>query len=187
MIRRLRWPKLRFMPTTDESAAANRGTLHLLVGPVGAGKSTYGRQRAAAGNALFLDLDTWMVRLFGDDQRPSRDVIAWYMERRARCRAVMWDVALDLVGTGRDVFLELGLVASAERVQTYQRATDEDIKLVVYVIDAPRELRRQRVARRNDVAQPYTQVVPAEFFERASDAWEPVAEAERSAWGIIDV
>jgi hypothetical protein len=31
------------------------------------------------------------------------------------------------------------------------------------------------------------QIVPAQFFEQASDAWQPPDEAERTAWNPIDV
>ena len=58
----------------------HRGTLHLLIGPVGAGKSTYARERIARSPALFLDLDAWMVRLFGADPRHSEGVMAWFLE-----------------------------------------------------------------------------------------------------------
>ena len=43
----------------------NAGKLYLLVGPVGAGKSTYAKHRIASSSGVFLDVDTCMVRLFG--------------------------------------------------------------------------------------------------------------------------
>jgi hypothetical protein len=55
------------------------------------------------------------------------------------------------------------------------------------VFDAPRSVRRERVANRNRSPGKYTQIVPTEFFERASDAWEPPLEPERATWGLIDV
>ncbi len=54
------------------------------------------------------------------------------------------------------------------------------------MVDAPRDVRRQRVLARNAAAGSLTQVVPEAFFERASDAWEPVTEAERADWPIAD-
>jgi predicted kinase len=165
----------------------DRGTLHVLIGPVGAGKSTYARQRIARSPAVFLDLDAWMVRLFGADPRPPEGVMAWYLERRERCRALLWDVAVDVLASGTDVFLEIGLLGSAEREAFYEKARAADVELLVYLLDAPRATRRERVAQRNKAAKPFTQVVPPEFFERASDAWEPPSESERATWGILDV
>ena len=164
-----------------------RGTLHLLIGPVGAGKSTYARQRIARSPAVFLDLDAWMVRLFGADPRPPEGVIAWYLERRERCRALLWDLAMDVLASGTDVFLEIGLLGKAEREAFYEKVRAADVELLVYLLDAPRAVRRERVAERNKAAEPFTQVVPPEFFERASDAWEPPSESERATWRILDV
>lgn len=163
------------------------GTLHLLIGPVGAGKSTYGRRRAVETASAFLDLDPWMVRLYGADARPAENVIGWYLERRDRCRGLLWDVTLDVLRTGTDVLLEAGLVTAADREAHYGRARDEDLQLRVYLVDAPRDVRRARVLDRNASPGAFTQIVPPAFFERASDAWEAPTAAEREAWDIVDV
>ena len=39
-----------------------RGRLRLVIGPVGAGKSTFSRQLCAEHHALALNLDAWMAR-----------------------------------------------------------------------------------------------------------------------------
>lgn len=161
-------------------------TLQLLIGPVGAGKTTYAERRVQHAPGVFFDLDTWMVRLFGADARPPENVMAWYLERRERCRALLWDAAVGVVRGGVDVFLELGLVTASEREDFYQKARDEKVELSIHLVDAPRDVRRGRVLERNRSPRPFTQVVPLEFFERASDAWEPPSEAERTTWHIMD-
>ena len=163
-----------------------RGALHLLIGPVGAGKTTFASQRVARSAAVFLDLDAWMVRLFGADPRPPEGVMAWYLERRERCRSVMWDTALGILGAGTDVYLEIGLLTKGERQAFYEMARLDETELVIHLLDAPREIRRERVLLRNRSPGPSTQIVPPELFERASDAWEPPDESERRAWGIVD-
>lgn len=164
-----------------------RGTVHLLVGPVGAGKTTFGRRRAADSRAVFLDLDSWMVRLYGDDTRPSDGVMDWYLERRDRCRELLWDVALSVIHCATDVFLELGLVRRAERESFYRVVHDQEIDLQIYLLDAPRDVRRQRVVERNRSSAPFVQIVPPEFFEIASDAWEPPSESERRDWNLLSI
>ncbi len=135
---------------------------------------------------MFLELDTWMVRLFGDDTRPEAGVINWYLERRERCQGVLWSVALDVARAGPDVFLELGLVSAAERVRAYETVTLHELPLTVRLLDAPREVRRERVARRNEQTGAVVQQVPPELFEFASDAWEPPSASERETWRILD-
>jgi predicted kinase len=166
---------------------ARSSTPHLLVGPVGAGKTTYGHARATRDGAVFLDLDVWMVRLFGGDRRPEDDVVAWYLERRERCRGLAWDVALDALRSGSDVVLEFGLLTAADRHEFYAKASSHDVRLRVYVVDAPRDVRRERVIKRNAAPGPHTQIVPLEFFERASDMWQPPSESERSDHGLVDI
>lgn len=163
------------------------GSLHLIVGPVGAGKSTFARDVAARKSAVFLDLDVWMVRLYGQDARPSDSVVVWYLERRKRVRGLLWDTTLDILAAGTDVLLELGLVSRNEREAFYAKARDEDLKFTVYCVDAPRDIRRQRVVERNASAGEHTQIVPMEFFEHASDAWEPLSDAERHAVSIAEI
>lgn len=167
--------------------AKTGGTLHLLVGPVGAGKTTYAKLRVAQAPALFLDVDASMVRLFGADPRPADGVIAWYLERRERCRGLLWDTARSALRCGCNVFLELGLVTHTEREEAYQRAQLDNQTFVVHLIDAPRSVRRERVASRNLTPTEHTQVVPLDAFERASDAWEPPSKAERATWKLVDV
>lgn len=160
--------------------------LHFLVGPVGAGKSTFARQRCARAPALFLDVDPWMVRLFGADPRPAEDVISWYVERRERVREILWETACEAVQTGLDVYLELGLVSALERAAAFERARGAELEMTITLLDAPREVRRERVAQRNLRGAPHTQIVPPAFFEAASDRWEAVSAEERRRWGIVD-
>jgi predicted kinase len=161
--------------------------VHFLLGPVGAGKSTFARQRCARTPALFLDVDTWMVRLFGADARPTENVLAWYVERRDRVRNLVWDITCEAVSADTDVYLELGLVTATEREAWFERALTAELAMRITLLDSPRDVRRDRVARRNSAGAPFTQIVPPSFFEAASDAWEPVTEAERTRWGIVDV
>lgn len=160
--------------------------LHFLIGPVGAGKSTYAKRRCAREPALLLDVDTWMVRLFGGDARPSQDVLAWYLERRERVRGLVWDTALAAIAAGAVTYLELGLVTARERAHWFERAQACGLGATITLLDAPREVRRARVAQRNLEESPDVQKVPAAFFEAASDAWEDVTTTERARWRIGD-
>ncbi len=128
-----------------------------------------------------------MVRLYGDDPRPAEGVLEWYLERRERVRALLWDMTTQVLSTGTNAIVELGLVSRAERETYYEKARDDDLRTTVYLVDAPRDVRRERVERRNASGEKYVQKVPLEFFERASDAWEPPDEAERAAVSIVDV
>jgi predicted kinase len=161
--------------------------VRLVIGPVGAGKSTFCRALAARERAVHLNLDAWMTRLYGADPRPAEGRIAWYLERRDRCLAQILEVATAVREAGADTILEIGLLRRAEREAFYARMDASGAALSVVVLDAPIEVRRERVMRRNTERGPTFAVeVPPEFFELASAAWEPPDADERAARGIVD-
>lgn len=162
--------------------------LHLIIGPVGAGKSTFAHALARKHRAALLILDDWMATLFGADERPGTGRIAWYLERRDRCLDQIWTLTTNLCEIGTSAVLEIGLIQRRDRDAFYARVNDAGHPLAVYVVDAPREVRRERVRRRNEEqGATFAQVVPPEFFELASDLWEAPDEHETSERAITFV
>jgi predicted kinase len=155
-----------------------QGSVHLIIGPVGAGKSTRAIDLARTHCAVRLTLDDWMARLFRPD-RPAEGVVPWYVERAARCVDQIWRTAREVVGTGTSVVLEIGLLSRREREAFYARVDEAGARLVLHVVDAPRDERRARVLRRNEEqGATFSVVVPPDVFELASDLWEPPDDAE---------
>jgi len=152
--------------------------IHLVEGPVGAGKSTYCKALAERTGGVHIALDEWFVRLFSPD-RPDSDVALWYVQRKARLLDHIWQHSLVLLAAGATPILELGLLTRQSRSDFYRRARDAGFELQVHVLEAPRELRRARVARRNAEKGPtFSMVVPEAFFEMASDMWEDPDDIE---------
>jgi predicted kinase len=158
--------------------------LHLVIGPVGAGKSTFALGLCQRHSAIRLTLDEWMVVLFRPD-RPETGILEWYVERAERCVEQIWRVAKTSIEAGHDVVLEIGLIQRRDRERFYERVDAAGFDLSVYVLDAPREVRRQRVEQRNEERGPtYSMMVPPAFFELASDRWEPPDDVECTARGV---
>ena len=152
--------------------------IHLIEGPVGAGKSTYAADLGRAQSAPHLDLDDWMARLFRPD-RPESGLWEWYAERKERCIEQIWRVASQILASDTDVVLELGLVRRSDRESFYERAAASPHELTVHVLEADRTTRRERVRQRNlERGDTYSMDVPDEVFELASDLWEPLDELE---------
>ncbi|HEY6558186.1 MAG TPA: ATP-binding protein [Polyangiaceae bacterium] len=152
-------------------ASSGTARVHLLLGPVGAGKSTFALELAREHAAVRLTLDEWMTALFQPD-RPQTGVIEWYVERAGRCVDQIWSVAEGILDAGVSVILEIGLLQRHQRETFYGRVSGRE--LTIHVLDAAREVRRARVEQRNRMqGATFSMVVPPAVFELASDLWEP--------------
>ncbi|MCP3143880.1 AAA family ATPase [Pyxidicoccus xibeiensis] len=152
--------------------------IHLVVGPVAAGKSTFALRLAQQHRAVRMNLDEWMAQLFRPD-RPEVGVMEWYIERTARCIEQIWRQTTRTLEVGTDVVLEIGLILRRDRERLYERVDARGDALTIYVLDAPRDVRRERVLQRNrEKGETFSMEVPLAFFELASDRWEPLDEVE---------
>jgi predicted kinase len=89
------------------------------------------------------------------------------------------------LASGADVILELGLIQRQSRVAFGRQIQDEGFELVVHVLDAPLEVRRERVRRRNaEKGSTFAMVVPDHVFEMASKLWQAPDDVERSEYAI---
>ena len=159
-------------------------SIHLIEGPVGAGKSTFAARLALEIAGVHIPLDEWFVQLFSPD-RPSSDFVPWYIERKDRLIDVIWHHTLALHAAGTSAILELGLIRRADRAAFFDRARAADIELSIHLLDAPLETRRERVRRRNaERGATFSMLVPDHVFEMASGLWEPLDEIEVRQYGM---
>jgi len=157
----------------DCPARGQGARIHLVLGPVGAGKSTFALRLARAHRAVRLTLDEWMAKLFAPD-RPDDGVMEWYAERTSRCIEQIWTLVTALIDCDTNVVLEVGLLRRREREAFYRRVDESRSDLTIHVLDAPRDVRRRRVEERNHAkGSTFSMVVPSAIFELASDLWEP--------------
>jgi predicted kinase len=152
--------------------------IHLIIGPVGAGKSTFALALTQEHRALRMNLDEWMAQLFRPE-RPEEGMMEWYAERTARCLELIWTLTERALLADTNVVLEVGLIRRSDRERFYERVEAGDYDLTVYVLDAPRDERRERVKQRNrEQGKTFSMVVPLEIFELASDLWQGPDEQE---------
>jgi len=145
---------------------------------VGVGKSTYAASLCKLYSGVHLNLDDWIANLFVPD-RPVPSSIDWYIERKSRCVEQIWKLACNLIDADTDAILELGLIQKASRQQIYDRVDDMDYKLTVHLLEAPIDIRRERVKKRNvEKGDTFSIEVPDAFFEMASTMWESPDDSE---------
>lgn len=154
-------------------------TLHIIEGPVGAGKTTYANKLGRELGTPPLVLDTWMINLFQAD-RPETGLWPWYAERKARCFFQIMELARNVLDHENDVIVELGLIKIEDRLKLYVDLENEGCVFLVHVLETSREERKRRVSKRNtDQGETFAMYVSEEVFEIASNMWEPISETER--------
>ena len=79
-------------------------TVHLIEGPVGAGKSTFAAVLASRTDGVHIALDEWFAKLFSPD-RPAGDFVSWYVDRKERLTDLIWRHSEHLLASGKDVIL----------------------------------------------------------------------------------
>ncbi|WP_333587126.1 AAA family ATPase [Phenylobacterium sp.] len=153
-------------------------TIHVIFGPQGAGKSTYARDLARRLPAVGFAIDDWMGRLFGPDM-PEPLEFDWMMERVERCEAQIWSTAAAVLATGGSVILDLGLMRRSDRQRVADIAAAVEIPVQFHFVDAPVEVRRERVLGREEVAgEGFRLLVTPEMFHFTEKAYEAPDEVE---------
>jgi predicted kinase len=152
--------------------------VHLVVGSTASGKSTFARELAQSQGAVRFSIDEWMIRLFGPD-RPEGAGYDFYAPRIERCSEQIWTLVSELVRVGAPSVLEIGLTQRAARSAAYERVARAGLRLKLYALEAPAELRWQRVEARNQGrAATFSMEVTREMFDFVEQMWEPPDDRE---------
>lgn len=153
-------------------------TLNLVFGPCGAGKTTYAYSLARREGAVAFVLDDWAARLFGPDVDGPLD-FKWIGERFGRCQALIWSTAVAVLNAGSSVVLDLGLMRRGDREKICKLAQEAGLSMQWHFIDAPQEVRRERITARNDTkGETFVSEVPPEMFDMFEALYEPPRPAE---------
>ncbi|KAF7786433.1 hypothetical protein PRUB_a0994 [Pseudoalteromonas rubra] len=146
--------------------------LILVCGPIGAGKTTYSISLCKEMGAVKFSIDPWVQTLFAKDMQ-SLD-FSWMMERVSRCHAQIWEVCEQILSLGGNVVLDLGFTTKTQRDLFVGKASELDIRAEIHYLDAQKDIRRKRVAKRNVEMDP--KVYSFEVTNMMFDFMEPKFE-----------
>ena len=147
-------------------------SLHIVFGPLGAGKSTFARQLSKSVNGVRFSIDEWMHRLYGPDL-PTPISLAWIFPRVQRCEAQIWHTSLHILASGCNVVLDLGFMRETDRTAIRLQAGQAGYPVLSYFVDANRQVRRERVLQRNvDKGETYAFDVSGPMFDAMDTGFE---------------
>jgi len=161
-------------------------TIHLISGPVGVGKTTYALKLAKEIGAVRFSIDDWMTELFFPDM-PDPMTYEWAVERAKRCEARIQAVSLDILATGKDVIWDIGLMEFDQRKRILANIAPTPYETHIHALDAPIEVRRQRVRQRNiEKPEGYAMTVSDDIFDFMEERSTPVADDETTLITRVD-
>ena len=123
-----------------------------MTGPTGAGKTTYSLYQCEEVGAIRFSIDPWMQTLFSKDMT-SLDY-EWMIERVHRCYDQIWQVSQQILSLDGNVVLDLGFTTKEQRMLFVEKAKALGVNAEVHYLEAPSDIRKQRVAKRNEEKDP---------------------------------
>ena len=148
-----------------------QGTLILLCGLPGAGKSTLAKKLALELQATVMSPDHEMY---------ERGISFFDEKARAEIEAEQWQRALELAKSGSTVILENGFWGRQERDKLRLEAHNLGLKIELRYLDIPFEELWLRVEARNKKEDDKDAVLTRERLEQSASQLEPPDKAELS-------
>lgn len=160
--------------------------IHLISGLVGAGKSTHARALAQENSALYFATDQWMRLLYSADLSGEMDY-DWAMERIGRIEEMIWSQVTQLMALGLDAVLDLGLLQKDHRQKFYDLADTAGFDITLHLIEAPEDVRWQRVQKRNqEKGETFDIAVDRQMFDFCEHLFERPEGAELERTQVVD-
>jgi predicted kinase len=148
-------------------------TVYLICGFIGAGKTTFARKLESRTGAVRITKDEWSIRLIGHDP-----TIEGYAEHDQRIIALSRDMAFYLAGKGIDVILDEGFWEKDQRVAMRRRIEEMGAKAVIYYLDTPIDVIRERVVERNRSLSDDAFMISIDLLDQYLQYWQPPGDDE---------
>lgn len=166
--------------------------IHLVCGPIGAGKTTYAHEIAAKNNAIRFSEDEWLSKLFVPDapegllSEPMQVVGAWASEKYQRCRGQIWIISQQLLNQNVSIVLDGASANKEQRDAIRKKAVENNVEFQLHYVTSDSKTREKRVFERNEEqGNTYSLEVTPEMFAHTESFFEPPQGEELD--GIITV
>lgn len=151
-----------------------RPTLHFLCGKMAAGKSTFARELARQHDAVLLEEDHFLAKLFPGQIR----TIADYVEYSARVKDALSDHIVALLASGRSVVLDFPGNTRRQRLWFRQLFERANAAHELHFLDVPDEQCRRQLRERSQSLPEGSAFTSEAEFEAITSLFEPPADDE---------
>lgn len=166
--------------------------IHLICGPIGAGKTTYAHKIAEQNNAVRFSEDEWLNILFVPDapegllNEPMQEIGAWATEKYQRCRDQIWLIAQQLLKQNVSIVLDGAAATKEQRDVIRKKAIEHGVGFQLHHVTSDPETREKRVYERNtEQGDTYSLEVTPDIFAHVENLFKPPQNEELD--GIITV
>ena len=166
--------------------------IHLICGPIGAGKTTYARSLAEEQGGICFSEDEWLSQLFVPDapegllEQPMDIIGAWAIEKYQRCRVQIWLICQKLLKQNITIVLDGAAANKEQRDLIRKKAEDHNVDFQLHYVTSEAETRRNRVFSRNqEQGETYSLEVTPAVFDHMESFFEPPKDTELE--GIIKI
>jgi predicted kinase len=146
---------------------------HIVVGFIGAGKTTFARKLEKETGAVRFTKDEWMVRLFGNS--PPADSFEDYDQRMA---ALATDIALACLKAGIDVIIDEGFWTKEHRNAIRGKVRQAGATPKMYYLEVPRGVMKARTLKRTEDPPADSFAIVEEAFDHYWNFFEPPGDDE---------
>jgi len=167
--------------------------IHLVCGPIGAGKTTYANEIATKHSAIRFSEDEWLSKLFVPDApegllSESMQVVgAWATEKYLRCRGQIWLIAQQLLSKNVSIVLDGAAANKEQRDLIRKKALAHNVGFQLHYVTSDAETRKKRVFERNkNQGSTYSLEVTPDMFAHTENYFEPPQGEELDSIIIVE-
>ncbi len=149
------------------------GTVHIMCGLPGSGKSDYAKKLEKEKAAVLFSLDEWMTALLGKDQL-NEDFERFVLP----CQDLIWQASLPLLDRNVDVIYDFAIYSRKGRKLLIDQIKAYGAEAVIYYFNVPHSVCKERLSERNELTGHSDFSVTEERFDELANRLVPPSEDE---------
>lgn len=145
----------------------------MLCGMTGSGKTTFATKLETELPAICFSIDRWMIELYGHHMN-RKD----FELRMAIVKQLIWESVERLIALSTNVILDYGFWTAKERIEVSSKIKNAGGIPILYFLDIPLDIIKQRLDKRNSQLPPETFEITMDMLEMFVNCFEHLLAEE---------